>query len=726
MNRNIIKIALGVLIGSAMGLTSCNKEPDESSLYTFTGNTIQSYLQQDTTYTLFNKILQRANVWQEMATYGQYTCYAPSNEGVLHYVDSLWNDPQSLDDNGNLLHHNMTENSVDGLTDIQCEEIAKYHISTIMYDYTTLANQDGKEITTYLGQNFESKISDDGFVRLADVAAIDKDNDKHDIELTNGYLHCIDNVIPRNTQSLPDMMKNLPKFKLFFEALNKTGLIKKLETSTKTFDPAIKDNKGRPGSSMASGQYYVPTVCNVRYTIFAEDSTVFAQAGINNFADLKAKCVEWYKDAADWYDNPDGADISTGDDYENPYNVVNMFMAYHILKAGMPTSKLTYVQDKANANWNYAFGGEPHDYYETLLPHTLLKVWQPLYQQTPGVAATTLWVNRYRKDNTLTEEIGTVGDDENHPILRDGCRIMTAAGRSNLRALNGFIHTIGSPLVYDETVAKGVLNERMRFDTGSILYELSNNDIRYSSGSEIGGMNQSGSDGTMTRVPNDYFDNLKCYTSGTCLAWYTTGPWRAWEADQLSFWGAYDFAIKLPPVPSGTYEIRVIYPPMANSGLMQYYLGTSSEPSSMQPLGIPFDARYPNSGIEADRVATGYMLSSEFSDYGVASDLVMRNHGYMRAPASFSRGTYNGQTARAASADDLIATISNCCRYEEGYGTSMMRRILGTVYIDQKNEYWVRMRNLIPEETTLGGSCDFLELVPVGVVNNASLTEDWY
>ena len=102
---------------------------------------------------------------------------------------------------------------------------------------------------------------------------------------------------------------------------------------------------------------------------------------------------------------------------------------------------------------------------------------------------------------------------------------------------------------------------------------------------------------------------------------------------------------------------------MANGGLQQYYIGTSNEPSSMRPLGIPIDARYPNSTIEGDRLSTGYLLSDEFTDYGVASDLVMRNHGYMRAPASFSRGTYNTVLGRITTAQDLLdAGISSCCR----------------------------------------------------------------
>ncbi|MDO4173004.1 MAG: hypothetical protein Q4D28_09925, partial [Prevotellaceae bacterium] len=488
---------------------------------------------------------------------------------------------------------------------------------------------------------------------------------------------------------------------------------------------SLDNINGRPGSSMASGQYYVPKECKIKFTVFAEDNDVFAAAGIHNFDELKAKCVEWYGNADQWYDYPGKSEhpISTGDDYDNTFNVVNMFLRYHIIKAGMSVSKLVYERNPSNENWNFAFGGEPFDYYETMLPHALMKIWQPLYQNTG--ATTNIWINRWREHNTLTDEVGTFGSEATHQIRRTGCMVVRA--KSNIQTFNGYIHTINAPLVYDYDVPNGVLHERLRFDTGSMLYELINNDIRFATTAEIGAMNLSSpGEGIMTRLPLDYFDNLVSYNTQTKLSWYTQGAWRAWNADQLSGWDENDFAFRLPPVPTGDYEIRIIYPPMAAGGLQQYYLGTSNNPSSMQPLGIPFDARYPNSTLQEDRDATGYMLSSEFDDYGVASDLVMRNHGYMRAPASFSRGTLNQIKARISSPDELIQTISNCCRYEEGYGTSMMRKILGVRHFEQNQAYWLRLKNLLKGYDQLGFSVDFIELVPVDIVNSQDYTEDWY
>lgn len=700
-----------------MMMTSCNKEPDESNLYTFTGQTIQDYLvDNDSIFHQFNKIMTRAGYDRMMATYGQYTCYAPVNEGVDRYVDSLWNDPEAK-----IEHNGMTENSVEGLTDEQCKEIAQYHLSASKYSYIEqLSSPSDKEITTMLNTPFVSKEYDDGITRFNGVAAVLK----YDQEMENGYVHVIDQVIPHTTLNVAEVLEKRPELSIFFEALKETGLLDSLAVTDKGKKYSLDNISGRPGSGFASGRYFVPDECKIKFTIFAEDNQTLQANGIYDFGSLKAKCIEWYEHAAKWYEYPDMANnpISTGNDYKYTYNVVNMFFRYHILKAGMPVSKLVFERDQSNEAWNFAFGGEPFEYYETMLPHTLMKIWQPLYHSTGS--STNLWINRWRQNNTLTDEIGTFGTEETHMILREGCRI--DRNNSNIQAYNGYIHTIASPLVYDEDVPLGVLHERLRIDTGSMLPELINNSIRFATAAQIGERNMNGSDGTMTRLPLDYFDNLISYNTKTKLSWYTWGAWRAWNCDQLSGWDENDFALRLPPVPTGDYEIRVIYPPMANGGLQQYYIGSSNNPSSMTPLGLPFDARYPNSTIEEDRQATGYMLSDEFDDYGVASDLVMRNHGYMRAPASFSRGTYNQVKTPIEGPADLIATISNCCRYEEGYGTSMMRKILGTVHMEQGKEYWLRLKNLLSGYDQLGFSIDFIELVPVDIVNSQDFTEDWY
>ena len=56
MKKNLKNIMQRIMMGT-MGLVTlaaCNPEPDESDLYTFTGETIESFIAKDSTLTAFN------------------------------------------------------------------------------------------------------------------------------------------------------------------------------------------------------------------------------------------------------------------------------------------------------------------------------------------------------------------------------------------------------------------------------------------------------------------------------------------------------------------------------------------------------------------------------------------------------------------------------------------------------------------------------------------------
>lgn len=688
-------------------MTSCNKEPDESDLYTFTGQTIQDFLtENDSTVSSFIYILQRARLDRMMASYGQYTCFAPSNEGVAKYIDSLYNDPEAI-----IPNNGMSENSLEGLSDSLCTEIAKYHLTNGLYSIIKLGG-DGVTVNTMLGRPFSTSIDTLGHTVLNNVSVITS----QDNEVTNGIVHLIDNVVPRSSRLISDDLDRAGVFNIFAEALRRTGLKDSLTKTDKgkTYDMG-SNNTDRDGHSL-----YYPKECRIGYTIFAETDEVFKAAGIQSFSDLHEKCKEWYADAADWYDYPRelGITISTDSDYTNRFNVVNMFVAYHILRASMAADQLVYERKSGNENWNYAFGGEPQDFFETMLPHTLMKIWQPMYHNTGS--AVNIWINRYRANNTLTDEVGLQGSEEMHPLIREGVQI-TRNSAASIQSYNGYIHRINSILLYDRLVPQGVLNERMRIDTSTFLYELINNGIRGASPTEISAMN-GGGNGDRVAFPLDFFDNIVCYNASTVLRFNVQGAWRAHESDQFQGWNRYDFAVRLPSVPTGVYEIRMIYPPMDRGGLMQYYIGTSNKVQAMQAIGIPLDARLP---LHDDAgAAMGWTDPAAEDDYGVATDVMLRNNGYMRAPCSFSRGTYNSTTSPVTDVSQI--TGSTNCRTERGYGTSMIRRIVTRMQLRQSENYWLRIKNLITDDPALGWSFDFIELVPVSIVDNQNYSEDWY
>ena len=55
----------------------------------------------------------------------------------------------------------------------------------------------------------------------------------------------------------------------------------------------------------------------------------------------------------------------------------------------------------------------------------------------------------------------------------------------------------------------------------------------------------------------------------------------------------------------------------------------------------------------------------------------------------------------------------------------MLRRIIVTQHFDQEKDYWLRIKNLVNDEN-LGWSFDFVEMMPVDLLNHPTMNEDWY
>ena len=695
MNKKFFKACLGML-AIMVALGACNKEPDESNLYTFTGETIETFIQKDSDLTSFNYILTRVGLDRMMASYGQYTCYAPSNEGVALYIDSLYNDPEA-----SIPHNGMTANSLEGLNDSLCNDIARYHLTNGLYSIIEMGGS-GATITTMLGRPISSKVDSLGRTVLNNVSTIISE----DNEVTNGLVHKLNRVVPRSSRLLGDTFDRLEGYTIFSEALRKTGLVDSIKESMKyrTLSDGTRTTKfDKPAdiTDTNGSELYCPTECKIGYTIFAESDEVMRANGINSFEDLVNYANKVYGGAAAWYDyiREKGHTVSTGNDYTNRWNALNMFVAYHILYASMAQDQLVFEKkigvQLGTSKWNYVDGADPYDYYETMLPHTLLKIWEP----QPG---NTLYINRYQTFNTLTNEVGTRGT--NHTLVNPGIEIE----RLDITAYNGYIHPIKGMLVYNEQVPDGVLNERLRFEATTFLPEFINNGFRYMLMSEVSAMN-GGNSGARLAFPVDYFDNVICYNGEqTKLRYNVKGDYRAYQADAFQGWGQYDLAIKLPPVPSGLYEFRLFYSPMGHGGMMQFYWGTSKNVQEMTALSIPLDVR-----IQESDPRIGWTAFYEEDDMGVASDEAMKNRGYMRGPYSFCG--HPGD-------DGDTKTTKNC----RGDGVVTLRRVLGVVNVKQSDEFWFRFKNVINDDSDLKWQLDFVEFVPMNVVDNTMYSEDWF
>lgn len=670
-------------------ITACVDEPDESNRYTFTGESIESYILKDTSLTSFNYILKRARQAEKLSAYGQYTCFAPTNSGVAIYIDSLYDDPEAA-----IPHNGMSSKSLEGLSDSLCRDIALYHLANSALSTLSIGSSNAT-IPTMLGRNMSATTNSNGNIvlnRHAEILAEDADK-----KMTNGYLHVLQNVIPRTTRTFADTFDRLEDFTIFAQALRATGFSEKINELKKDRSYTIAGHSDTDGSPL-----YWPAECKLGYTIFAESDKVMQANGINNLDDLVAFANNTYKNATEWYDlmRDRGMTVSTGTDYTKPNNALNMFVAYHIIKAAMAQDQLVFEKKEgvscAVSKWNYVNGGEPYEYHTTMLENTMMKIWEP-YQ------GKTLYINRYQTFNTLTDEVGTMGSKAMHKVEREG----VVVERTDIHTINGYIHPINDMLVYDRLVPYGVLHERLRLETTTFLTEFINNGFKYMSIPEVSNLNNGGS-GARIAFPIDYFDDVKCHTTTSELRYNVKGDYRLYQADTFQGWGYYDVCIKLPAVPlNGLYELRFDYSPVQHGGMMQFYLGESYNPQEMTALGIPFDIR-----IQEDDPRIGWTPFYEEDDQGIATDEAMRNRGYMRGPVSF-RGHPDGT-------GDMMANNAR------GDGVTLLRRILGRVEMKQGINYWFRIKNMIKDETELKWGLDFIELVPVDVVDNEQYSEDWF
>lgn len=679
-------ILTSLAVGSLMGtLTSCKEDIDESNLYTFTGETIEDYLaNRADRFSDFNYILQRIGYDKILSAYGTYTCFAPTNEAVQQYIDSLYDDEVNIE----LPHNGMTQRGLEGLTDSLCKDIALFHLISTEVMGVNMGN--GMTIKTMLGRDINTSIDPEtGAVLISRASTVTS----MDNELENGILHEIDCVIRRSNMLIAGEMENHPDlFSLFSQALKVTGLSDSLNDVSRTdFDPV--DNP----------HFYMPEKCELGYTIFAETDEVLAANGITNIEQLKAYADEVYEKSAQqgdgWYDYARNHHIaiSTGSDYKNPWNTLSMWVRYHILDFKLPYSKIVNPHNQISKVTLV-------EYYETMLPYTLMKVTRN---------SNRLYLNRWNANTSLTDMVAELGTGAMHTLLFEGIELQGA--NAQVASYNGYIHPLKNMLVYNKNVPQGALNERMRFDDTAFLGEMMSNSFRRITDSEVKALNggKEGSDGNLSgnyiRIPPGFLKNLVIYNGDDTRLYYLPGQssgWSNYQGDEFNCKGRFDFSFRLPPVPDGTYELRVGYTANNNRGMLQFYMGSSSELTSMKALDIPLDMRIVpvnNSDLTPD-VNTGWCDWSRCDDKGVESDANMRNLGYMRGPLYYTVGINSGNFARSNRED--------------------MRRIIAKQDF-QQDEYWLRFKTVL-EGDAWQFHLDYIEFCPENVYNNTRYVEDMY
>ena len=656
-------------------LGSCREQIDEEARFTFKGHTIASFLEEhENVYSSFIEILNRGDRLSLMKAYGQYTCFAPTNEAITRFLieqDSIyWTSLKAheSDQTKQIIWTGVTSPELSELSDSMCKVISQTHI--IPHAYKTL---------DLVGDIIPIKNMNDRFLSLSykmdannySILCINGNGKVivKDEEVENGVIHTVDAVLNPSANMLPTQIERHEYFHIMSEAIKATGYDDMMQ---EYIDETYTEGDLFAVSGNGKGQSPYPPKRYLGFTAFLEPDSIFFDAGIYNFNDLAKHCEKWYPEA-----DPQAPLTST----ENP---VNQFVSYHLLDRNLPYSRLV-CYGLSTSRWNseddYFDTSDRNEFYETMAKRTL-KLTMPRSMVSNSTVRYTIYLNWYHRENDIVPD--DIQKFMNVKIYspNEFRKLNKQYADFDGNALNGTIHAIDKIFVYNEgTMAGRVLNMIVRIDFAGLCSEMMNNDIRWN-----------GLENTYDKelfIPHRYCKNLQVYTEETRL--FILAPasaWGSYQGDEMMGFSSYDMAYKLPRMPKGTYEIRFGYPVSPRRGIVQFYIDN-------EVAGIPVDMRY---GSDDPRI--GFIADAETEDNGMQNDKEMKNRGYLKGPGSMCGNT------RTQNARDHVDII---------------RKVVITKYLTD-TDHWFRFKNVFEnDDGTAQFSHDYVEIVPISYVRDESI-----
>ena len=610
--RHFMVAALLAPFFSLLLFSSCSDDPAAENYYTFTGEMASNYLEnRPEMFSEFTEILQRSGILGMLATYGTYTCLAPTNDAVNQY----------------LLQHGYE--SVEDLSKEECDTISWNHIIPATYFTTDLS--DGNIPTPNMNDRFLTFSCDSDAAKGGNVMYYINMASKlilRDDSVENGVVHTLDRVIQPSSSYLPELLSEDKNISLFTSALFLTGLSDSLYAYLdNNYSVGIDSiNKGIPFHRSGATYYmYYPATRMKRFTALVETNKVFKEkAGIETLDELKAYAKEVY-DAV----YPEDAGLYD-DDFTNRKNPLNRFIAYHLLPYYGAINDFTISESGIDYKTTCAMPNliDCTDWFTTMMPGTIMKMSSPaegLFINRKGVAANY----SVRGIMVLTpSEMNTAHDQE---LAEAGLPVDTL----NQQALNGIYHYIDDILTYNTNTRDVVFNDRIRWNVVTMSNEFLNAGARgNTNGQHLMGFKQ--------------VEGWDFHGVNPTLALRERSVWNATYADAVDLIGQFDVSFKLPPVPANTYEIRFAYGAGVDRGVVQIYFG---EKDNMQPMGLPIDFR-----IWGGDPSIGWVADVEDNEENRAIDKAMHNRGFMKDMDSWNQGGVNNLRANNGKYRKILTT----------------------------------------------------------------------
>lgn len=672
--RSAVLAAVAFLATIVAG--SCSDNIDDSNLYVFTGESATNFIERQPELSKYLVLLKKARsgmgrgstMDHMLESRGNYTCFVPTNEAVQHFLDSVMNQKNfDVNATGDSLAQAIVFNSI-----IDNGEVEAYKSS----DFMEGVLQQKSMADRYIVIAFEGNDNTGATVLINTFSrVISGDN-----EVENGYVHVVDNVVMPGTTSLPGLLGLQSNTRIFAHLLEVTTWADSM-VKYRDEEYELQNHPQNYKHVWYSELLNEPLHHNSGYTAFVEpDSLLEAEWGIKlnvengvvtNWNEvmpvINQKVREYYP-------------LAESDDPASLDNALNQFVGYHLVDVSMAYNNIVITKGQLGYSYNRPeqLGIDKFEYYETMgKDHRILKF--TIGQQTDGIR-----INRYVSeydDNTYRELF----------VPRPGIQVQPQNIGHDNQALNGFYHIIDGILVYDKDVPGKVLNERMRWDTQTMLHELMTNGLRQQP-SNIYSMIPAGYCSKVRFSDQTLFVSINNYNIN----------WLNYEADDLVLLGYYDITFQLPPVPyEGTYELRLGYCNDGGRGMVQFYFGT--DPDNLKAEGLPIDAR-----IDPDNPAIGWIQDDYTNeDANRENDKAMRNHTFMKCPNCFGFNSAN---------------VTEGGR-RHGPGGAKLRHIVTTANCRPGVTYYMRMKSLLNGPANFGP--DFIEWVPKSVYNGTKPEDKW-
>ncbi len=685
----------------ALCLIGCTQDMDESARYVFKEKTAVDFMRShpdtygmflDLTYQVPVSDMSSTTVGQLLSARGNYTIFAPSNEAIQRYLDSMA-----------VKEDFLTAPSFDAFTDsVKLDSVRQLIVKSCIIDagdygrtYVTgdFPTENGGEFGMACMNDRKMTVryenSDIYFNRTCRLNPINQD-----IEVSNGIVHQVEDVICPSATSAGDYLLDIilnqkEGYLVMARAIQAAGLLDTLkQVRDEVYEKMYKQGDipdYSDGYTLASA----PSHKLIGFTLFLEPDSLWQSYGIDPKApDMLEKLVQWIQDQHQYSDEDQ---LIADKDYENPKNLLYQWMTYHILPMRVPANMLIIHENEIGYNLNNPgqLGNPVTDYLSPMGKRRLLKVYQSA--ESNGV-----FLNRFPK---LDDGRRGTGHELSCDADKTGCMVMRdhpMAITSDIQNAN--IYPLDKPLSFNDEVRDDLHRERIRFDFMTLLPELTTNDIRKKQ--LIGSVAYSNEQYATIPPSNiyNYCQELTLSDDSYFRYWNAYGVKAAHlYCDEVLIFGHGDITFRLPPVPrSGMYEIRYGY--LANNGrdISQIYFGT--DPKKLAVTGIPMDMR-----INGETYGTGWELDTEDEDYNAEMDKKMRNNTYMKGAKSVT-----------ASGD---VTLNSRTRVEN------MRRILTRQYMEPNKSYYLRMKSVLNDAS----KCihlDYMELCPKEVYDNPEKPED--